>query len=345
MISNDYVNELSRLQHIGPVEVPHLRDVKMIIKDRLDAHTYDPYTLKDLEKLGDDPVLSGDLSVLRSGTDPVGVPEMTYPGIHVDSKITHQLGRHVRFLRIYKDGYEKADKALIYIHGGAYYGGSAEDSLIPLRLLATKFEGVIYSIDYGLCPEHPYPYGLLDCLAVISRVAKERHHITLAGDSAGASMALGVSQMAYHMGICNVEQQLLFYPTVVHGSDLDGPMWDDKRISIIPDQRHVLHSSYLLFKQLDRTMTKFYIEDENIDITSPIISPLYADPTLFKKVVILTGEYDPFRLQDEAFAEEVGTAGGDVTFIRYGGMGHAFLNLVGRAAASEDAIYECAKYL
>jgi len=35
-------------------------------------------------------------------------------------------------------------------------------------------------------------------------------------------------------------------------------------------------------------------------------------------------------------------AGCDAQYIRYGGLGHAFLNYVGRIPAVEDALNECA---
>lgn len=45
MLANDYALELHRLQQVGPVDIPHIDGVKMIVKDRLDPHTYDPIIL------------------------------------------------------------------------------------------------------------------------------------------------------------------------------------------------------------------------------------------------------------------------------------------------------------
>jgi len=148
MITSNYLTELNRLKRVEPVEVPRLEDVKMVIKDRVDAHSYEPNTWNDLKGVVDNPVLSNDLTVLRAATEPQPIPEMQYPNICVDSRYSYEMGRKVRYLRIYKKGFENNNRALIYIHGGAYYGGSAEDSLIPLRLFATRYEGTIYSVDY-----------------------------------------------------------------------------------------------------------------------------------------------------------------------------------------------------
>lgn len=345
MIKNDYNIELSRLNQINSVDIPHLENVRMIVKNRVDAHSYDPIVFDHLKGLKDEPHMSNDLAKLRAGSEPTDVPDIAYPGVKVDVKYTAESNRHVKYLQIYHQDNADAKKALVYVHGGAYYAGTAEDTLPFLRLLASKFHGVIYSVDYGLAPENPYPAGVEDCLAVLTEVSKGFDQVSLAGDSAGASIALGVSQMSHNMGICEIYQHILFYPTVVHGSDHEGSLWNDCLIPINPDQKRILHNNYLQFEQLDTIMTDFYLDKNNYDVQSPILSPLYADPLIFKKVVVMTGEFDPFRLQDEAFVQKIGMAGCEATYIRYGGLAHAYLNYVGRIPAVEDAITECAKFL
>ncbi|WP_225427021.1 alpha/beta hydrolase fold domain-containing protein [Companilactobacillus kedongensis] len=345
MLKNDYATELSRLKQIEASDVPRLERVKMVVKDRVDVHSYEPHTFELLRELGDDPVLSNNLDTLRAGTVAEGIVDISSNDINVEPKYMDELDQSVRYYRIYRPENIDKHKALIYIHGGAYYGGSPADPLVPLKLLASQYDGVIYSVDYRLAPENPYPLGLMDCLSVLKMVAKNKTEITIAGDSAGASMALGVSEMSHYMGIYDVDSQILFYPTVVHGSDLEGSLWDDKKIPIVDEQRNILHNSYTLFKQLDTKMTQLYMPEGHVNYRSPVVSPLYADPTIFKKVLVMTGEFDPFRLQDEAFLTKLGMAGCDAKYVRYGGMGHAYLNLIGKAAATEDSIHECAKFL
>ncbi|PMD67841.1 alpha/beta hydrolase fold domain-containing protein [Companilactobacillus nuruki] len=345
MIKNDYDIELNRLSHINTVDIPHLRNVQMIIKDRVDAHTYEPIIFDHLKGLSDNPSLPNDLTKLRDGNNHNDIFEQTYSDIRVDTKFTDTSGRRIRFLKIYHEGKITASKVLIYLHGGAYYGGTPEDTLPFLKLLASEFAGVIYSVDYGIAPENPYPSAINDCLAVIAEAKKNYVQVSLSGDSAGASIALGAGQLSHLMGICEIYKYILFYPTVVHGSDHDGSLWDDNLISIDNNQRRVLHNNYTQFKQLDTIMTEFYTDHQEINLHSPIISPLYADPTGFKRVLIMTGEFDPFRLQDEAFIQKVGMAGCTAKYIRYGGLGHAFLNYINQIPAVEDSIIECAKAL
>ncbi|GAA1844542.1 hypothetical protein GCM10009836_25000 [Pseudonocardia ailaonensis] len=57
-------------------------------------------------------------------------------------------------------------------------------------------------MDYRLAPEHPYPAGLRDVLAVLGEVRAEagREAVVLVGDSAGAELALSAGQVARHSG-------------------------------------------------------------------------------------------------------------------------------------------------
>lgn len=344
MIKNDYNIELSRLNQIESVDIPHLQNVQMIVKDRIDKHTYDPMIYDHLKTLSDEPSLPDDLTQLRDGNSHDDIPQIKYDNISVESKYADTLGRHVRYLQISQKKIN-SKKVLLYLHGGAYYGGTPEDTLPFLTLLATKFNGVILSVDYGIAPENPYPSAIEDCLSVLMAIKNKYQQISLSGDSAGASIVLGVSQMSHAMGIVEIYKHILFYPTVVHGSDHNGSLWNDRLIPINDKQRRALHNNYTQFKQLDTIMTGYYLDHQEIDLNAPILSPLYAEPLFFKNIVVMTGEFDPFRLQDEAFIQKVGMAGYRAKYIRYGGLGHAFLNYVGRIPAVEDALNECAKEL
>lgn len=343
MIKNDYNVELDRLNQIKAADIPHLQRVQMVVKDRVDAHSYDPVIYDHLKQLPDDPDLPDDLTKLRDGNNH-DITQNIYSNVSVKNEITNELGRKVRYLKIFRNDIS-SNQALIYLHGGAFYGGTPEDTLPFLTLLATKFAGVIYSVDYSIAPEKPYPNGIMDALSVILEAHKEFEKVSLSGDSAGGAIALSVSQLCHSLGVCEIDKHILFYPTVVHGSNHDGCLWNDRGIPIKEDQRRVLHNNYTQFKQLDSIMTKYYVDGQRISLEAPIISPLYADPLNFKKVLVLTGEFDPFRLQDEAFVQKLGLAGCDVKYIRYGGLGHAFLNYVGKVPAVEDSLNISAKYL
>ena len=82
---------------------------------------------------------------------------------------------------------------ILYLHGGAYtVGSSAAQRPISARL-AKAARAQVFSVDYRLAPEHPFPAAVEDAAAVYralleSGVAPNR--IVLAGDSAGGGLAM-----------------------------------------------------------------------------------------------------------------------------------------------------------
>ncbi|EEH47450.2 uncharacterized protein PADG_03534 [Paracoccidioides brasiliensis Pb18] len=96
------------------------------------------------------------------------------------------------------------NRIMLYIHGGAYYFGSLNSHRYQIQRHARKLKARVFarksittlylSSAYRLAPQFPFPCGLHDCLAaylyLLSRYKSSE--IIIAGDSAGAGMALSV---------------------------------------------------------------------------------------------------------------------------------------------------------
>ena len=87
---------------------------------------------------------------------------------------------------------------ILYIHGGGWTFGSIDTHESEMRHIALASGCAVLGFDYRLGPEHPFPAGLDDTLAALAAVragalgdAVDVSRIALAGDSAGANLALG----------------------------------------------------------------------------------------------------------------------------------------------------------
>ena len=85
---------------------------------------------------------------------------------------------------------------IVYFHGGGFVAGSPETHRCVTAWLA-RFSGMpVLSARYRLAPEHPFPaqredaVAACDVAAAFSRAAPDDARIILAGDSAGACVAL-----------------------------------------------------------------------------------------------------------------------------------------------------------
>lgn len=86
---------------------------------------------------------------------------------------------------------------ILYFHGGGYRMGSPEAYLAYGAILAAGADAAVVAPRYRLAPEHPFPAGLHDAVAVYQELAeKSDAPIVLAGDSAGAGLATAVAVTA-----------------------------------------------------------------------------------------------------------------------------------------------------
>ena len=55
--------------------------------------------------------------------------------------------------------------AVVYFHGGGWVIGSIDSHEAVTGLLAKELKAKVFSVDYRLAPEHPFPIPLADCEA------------------------------------------------------------------------------------------------------------------------------------------------------------------------------------
>lgn len=84
---------------------------------------------------------------------------------------------------------------IIYLHGGVYALGSALSHRAIGTHLAKESGADVFMFNYPLAPERPYPAALYDTVGLyrhLQHIFPDRP-IALAGDSAGAGLAIGAS--------------------------------------------------------------------------------------------------------------------------------------------------------
>ncbi|MDO4363307.1 MAG: alpha/beta hydrolase fold domain-containing protein, partial [Clostridia bacterium] len=123
-------------------------------------------------------------------------------------------------VRIYQNDKCNITKALlVFIHGGAFVGGTLEPYDESLKMFVNKFSIKVLSIDYRLLPENLYPIPYTDCFDVIEHIYKnndtyniDKGKIFVCGDSAGGNIAQACSTKFKSTNI--IRAQLLLYPTL-----------------------------------------------------------------------------------------------------------------------------------
>jgi acetyl esterase/lipase len=80
------------------------------------------------------------------------------------------------------------DRAVLWLHGGAFITGSFATHGAFAGDLAAAAGVRVYLLDYRLAPEHPHPAAVDDAVAALRYVPEGR--VLLGGDSAGGCLAL-----------------------------------------------------------------------------------------------------------------------------------------------------------
>lgn len=81
-------------------------------------------------------------------------------------------------------------RAILYVHGGAYVMGGGELAAIAAEPLAKAMQCKVYSIDYRMPPDHPFP-AAIDDLVEAWRYVVKRHapaNVGVTGVSAGGGL-------------------------------------------------------------------------------------------------------------------------------------------------------------
>jgi acetyl esterase/lipase len=113
-------------------------------------------------------------------------------------------------------------KLIIYLHGGGYVFNSCYSQWSMVALVAQASSIQVICVEYRLAPEHPFPAGLNDALAVYKQLlqpsagakAYDASSIAVLGDSAGGGMALALTVQLQREGVAVPGALVLFSPWV-----------------------------------------------------------------------------------------------------------------------------------
>jgi acetyl esterase/lipase len=191
-----------------------------------------------------------------------------------------------------------ADTAVLYFHGGVFALGSARASAGLADLIARQARATVFSVDYRLAPDHPYPAATDDALAsyrgmLETMIRPER--IVVFGESAGGALALGTLVAARDAGLEQPVAAVLYSP------------WVDLTLSGTSMKTKAAVDFVLTADRLGHNVAD-YVGDA--DPAAGAVSPLFADLRGIAPLLIQCGSHevlldDATRLAAAASAADV----------------------------------------
>jgi acetyl esterase len=219
---------------------------------------------------------------------------------------------------------------VVYFHGGGFCIGSIGLMDNVARELAHCSGATVVSVGYRLAPEHPYPAGLDDCVAVTRWVLANAVHlgtdpsrVAVAGESAGGNLSAAVALRLRGGPDVQPAAQVILYP-VVDDPDARYPSRAEfDGIVIDTRTRKMFHDAYAGGHDLDR---------------DPFALPIHADSLAgLPPAIVVVGGCDPLRDEGLAYAQRLRDSNVSVEELCCAGQPHGFINFGFPAAADAFA--------
>jgi len=142
------------------------------------------------------------------------------PGIEVQQRYVASRfgGPDIRVVTLRREDAAERGRALLWLHGGGHLIGTPEIDFLLLGRMLEALDVTIYSVDYRLAPQFPFPAAHNDAFSVLQWLVDNGADlgirpgaIAIGGNSAGGGLAAGVAQRAHDEGIA-LACQALMYP-------------------------------------------------------------------------------------------------------------------------------------
>ncbi len=216
---------------------------------------------------------------------------------------------------------------LVYLHGGGWVCGDLDSHDRVCRRLADEAQRAVLAVDYRLAPEHPFPAGLDDAVAVLRHVLEHQLPgvapglpVEIGGDSAGGNLAAAACLRLRGRGR-QPARQLLIYPAL------------DLRMLTV--SHRTLGHGFLL----EEADLRWYRDRYGCtDFFDWRCSPLLADSLAgLPPAIVVTAGFDPLRDEGQQYADRLERAGVPVCRLHEPGLTHGFINMDGVIPAADRA--------
>ncbi len=200
--------------------------------------------------------------------------------------------------------------ALLYCHGGGFF--------LPIQPMMMHLAGQyalelgirVYLPEYRILPEYPNPYPFRDCLSILEEIQGQDVPYLLYGESAGGTLAAGLTLWTRDHGTRPANGQCLIYPVL------------DNRCSRYASMRLYAEAAWPLKNNL--TMWREYLKNGKDGLDDYLVPMAVPDVSALPPAYIEPQQIDTLRDEAIAYANRLQTAGNNVRLHTIEGSYHGF---------------------
>jgi acetyl esterase/lipase len=220
------------------------------------------------------------------------------------------------------------EKPLFYLHGGGFVGCSPQTHR-PLTGAFALRGFRVFTPDYRLAPQHPFPAAVEDAQAAWRGFAERvKGPAVAAGDSAGGNLCAALLLLVKH-DPRRPAGAVLFSPA----TDLTGAS-ESWRVNARRDA---------MFTDQLANLREFYLREA--DATDPRASPIFGDLSGLPPILLHVGESEILRDDSVRFAAAVQAAGSSATVKVWNGAPHVWQFMHNYVPEARRSLDEAAAFL
>lgn len=215
---------------------------------------------------------------------------------------------------------------VLYLHGGCYGMGSVESHRELMTRIAIAASMRVVGINYRLAPANPFPAAVEDASAAYRWLLEEgieAHRIVIAGDSAGAGLAIAAAIKMRDEGVALPAALVCISPWVdlaVMGESMESKAAEDPIVS----------------RAMLSEWAKLYLGKN--DARTPLASPLYAELRGLPPMMIQVGSAEVLLDDAKGLAERASAAGVETRLEVWPEMIHVWHSFAAVMAEGREAI-------
>lgn len=222
---------------------------------------------------------------------------------------------------------------ILYLHGGGYYFCSPATHRGLVFAFAKRSGARIFSLDYRLAPEHPFPAALDDALAAYRKLMADGvppASIVIAGDSAGGGLALATLFALRDAGDLLPAGAVLFSPWTDLAATGASVKTNDGRDS-------------MFYGRAIAPAGKLYLG--NADVRNPYISPVYGHFDGLPPLFIQVGDTEVLLDDSTRVVEKARAVGVSVDVDIWPKMPHVFQMFAPFVPEANQALQRAASFV
>ena len=226
------------------------------------------------------------------------------------------------------------EAVILHLHGGAFVTGSPATHRELAARVSASAGVVVFSPDYRLSPEHPFPAAIHDVLSVYRWLRSQGYppsRVILGGESSGGGLALQTLLTMKEQGI-DLPRAGFFLSPVTDWIGFDGESYGTRA-----------HEDPLLSLAQCRFTAGQYVGSGPAD--TRLLRPTEMDLSGLPPMWIQVGDHEILLSDAERLAQRAADAGIEVDFKVWSGLWHVFQTTARLVPEARESLEDLGRFI